>query len=502
MTDNAPPAAGSPAPHDAPGVPGALGEPDPRRWLTLAVLLLAGFMNLIDVTIVNVAIPSLRDDLAASSAEIEWVVAAYIVAFALGLLPFGRLGDVVGRKRMFLLGVAGFTVTSMLCGVSPTIDVLVVARALQGLTGAMMMPQVLALVQVTFPPQERGFAFSFFGVTAGLASVAGPLAGGALISADLYDLAWRPIFLVNLPVGLFAVIAGWRLIPRAEPGKRQAIDTGGVLLAAATVFAVIIPLVEGRELGWPLWCFALLVAALPLAVGFVSWERHRARRGASQLLPISLISNRHFLVGLAMTSTLFAGIPGFFFVVAMFLQVGFHYSPLESGLATVPFPVGVFIASIVSGRFGSLMARARLITGPLILTAGMVTLYLVVGRITDSVSATSLILPLFLSGLGLGITIAPLFTTILTVVEPRDAGSGSGALQSFQQIGGALGVALAGEIFFSTLAGSSTTAGYRDAFAAALIYQVAIFLTLAFLASRLKVPGTRGDAPATVVAEG
>ncbi|TFF17628.1 MFS transporter [Jiella endophytica] len=459
-------------------------------------------MNLIDVTIVNVAIPSLRDDLAASSAEIEWVVAAYIVAFALGLLPFGRLGDVVGRKLMFLLGVAGFTVASMLCGVSPTIDVLVVARALQGLTGAMMMPQVLALVQVTFPPQERGFAFSFFGVTAGLASVAGPLAGGALISADLYDLAWRPIFLVNLPVGLFAVIAGWRLIPRAEPGKRQVIDAGGVLLAAATVFAVIIPLVEGRELGWPLWCFALLVAALPLAVGFVFWERHRARRGASQLLPISLISNRNFLVGLAMASTLFAGIPGFFFVVAMVLQVGFHYSPLESGLATVPFPVGVFIASIVSGRFGSRMARARLMTGPLILTAGMVTLYLVVGRIADSISATSLILPLFLSGLGLGITIAPLFTTILTVVEPRDAGSGSGALQSFQQIGGALGVALAGEIFFSTLAGSTTASGYRDAFTAALIYQVAIFLTLAFLASRLKVPGTRRHTPAPVVAEG
>ncbi|MEX6505912.1 MFS transporter [Jiella sp. M17.18] len=463
----------------------AAGEPDPRRWLTLAVLLIAGFMNLIDVTIVNVAIPSLTADLHASSAEIEWVVAAYIVAFALGLLPFGRLGDIVGRKLMFLIGVAGFTANSMFCGLSPSIDVLILARMLQGLTGAMMMPQVLALVQVTFPPQERGFAFSFFGVTAGLASVAGPLAGGALISADFYHLAWRPIFLVNLPIGLLAVAAGWRLIPRAEAGRGQAIDGIGVLLAAATVFSVIIPLVEGRDFGWPLWCFALLVAALPLAAGFVFWERRRAVSGASQLLPISLITNRHFLLGLSMTSALFAGIPGFFFVVAIFLQVGFAYTPLQSGLATVPFPVGVFLASLISGRFGSRRAKARLVAGPLILACGMGALYLVVAGISDSVSHWSLLLPLFLCGLGMGTTVAPLFATILTVVETRDAGSGSGALQSFQQIGGALGVALIGEIFFGTLGSAGDPAGYRDAFDTALIYEVAIFLVLAFLSSRL-----------------
>ena len=481
----------------------ATADPDPRRWLTLAVLLIAGFMNLIDVTIVNVAIPSLRDDLGASSSEIEWVVAAYIVAFALGLLPFGRLGDVVGRKRMFLLGVAGFTFTSLLCGISPSIDVLIAARVLQGLTGAMMMPQVLALVQVTFPPQERGFAFSFFGVTAGLASVAGPLAGGALISANFYGLEWRPIFLVNLPIGLFAVIAGWRLIPRAEAGKGQAIDFVGVLLAAATIFAVIIPLVEGREYGWPLWCFVLLIATLPLAVGFVLWEQRRSREGTSQLLPISLITNGNFLLGLAMTSALFAGIPGFFFVVAIFLQVGFDYTPLQSGLATVPFPVGVFLASIMSGRFGSRKAKARLIAGPLILVCGMSVLLFVVSQITDGISHWNLVLPLFLSGLGLGITIAPLFATILTVVENRDAGSGSGALQTFQQIGAAFGVALAGGIFFGTLGGSSEPAGYRAAFQAALIYQIAIFLLLAFLSSRLKVQAPErgsasGAAPAKV----
>ncbi|MCB8837228.1 MFS transporter [Aurantimonas sp. VKM B-3413] len=474
----------------------ASAEPNPRRWLTLAVLLLAGFMNLIDVTIVNVAIPSLRDDLGATSSQIEWVVAAYIIAFALGLLPFGRLGDIVGRKRMFLMGVSGFTLCSLLCGMSPTIGILVVARALQGLTGAMMMPQVLALVQVTFPPEERGFAFSFFGVTAGLASVAGPLAGGALISADIYDLAWRPIFLVNLPVGLFAIAAGWTLIPTTEGGRREPLDFVGILLAAAAIFSVVIPLVEGREFGWPLWCFALLATSLPLAAGFIAWERRRERRGTTQLLPVKLMENRHFLLGLAMTSALFAGIPGFFFVVAIFLQVGFDYSPLQSGLATVPFPVGVLIASLISGRFGSRMAKARLIVGPLILAAGMAILYAVVGGVTDSVSHWSLLPPLFLCGLGMGITVAPLFATILMVVETRDAGSGSGMLQSFQQIGGALGVAIVGEIFFGTLGGQTAShAGYRDAFEAALVYQIAIFLILAFLASRLKVPDRQRENP-------
>ncbi|MCQ0990578.1 MFS transporter [Jiella marina] len=465
--------------HTAPAVPSS------RRWLTLAVLLLAAFMNLIDVTIVNVAIPSLSDSLQATSSEIEWVVAGYIVAFALGLLPFGRLGDIVGRKRMFLFGVTGFTLCSLLCGVAPNIDMLIAARLAQGLTAAMMMPQALALVQVTFPPAERGTAFSLFGVTAGLASVAGPLTGGALISADLYGLEWRPIFLVNLPIGLFAVISGWLLIPKAEGGERSRIDFVGVLLAAAAVFAVIIPLVEGREYGWPLWCFVLLALSVPFSAAFVLWERHRAKIQASQLLPISLITNRHFLLGLSMTSALFAGIPGFFFVVAIFLQVGFGFTPFESGLTTVPFPVGVFISSLISGRFGGRMARARLIAGPLILASGMALLYFVVASVTDSVDHWDLVAPLFMAGLGMGITVAPLFATILTMVELRDAGSGSGALQSFQQIGGALGVAIVGEIFFRMLGSAQGHGTYRDAFEMALIYQVAIFLLLAFLSSRL-----------------
>ncbi len=458
---------------------------DPRRWLTLAVLLLAGFMNLVDVTIVNVAIPSLRTDLGASSAEIEWVVAAYILAFALGLLPFGRLGDIFGRKRMFLLGISGFTLASALCGLAPSIGFLIAARVFQGMAGALMMPQVLALVQVTFPPHERGFAFSFFGVTAGMASVAGPLAGGALISADLYDLVWRPIFLVNIPIGLFTLAMGWRLIPSTVRGPRQAIDVVGVGLAALTIFAIVFPLVEGREFGWPLWCFAMMVASLPLAVGFLKWEARRERRGDAQLLPIALLKNRHFVLGLSMTAALFAGIPGFFFVIAIFLQVGFDFTPLQSGVTTIPFPVGVLIASLISGRFGSSYAKARLVAGPLILTAGMGLLLVIVGTANSALDHWTFALPLFISGIGLGVTVAPLFATILTVVDNRDAGSASGALQTFQQIGGALGVAAVGQIFFGLLGASNAHDAYRGSLQSALGFEMAIFVVLAVLASRL-----------------
>ena len=190
-------------------VPQSKAEADPKRWIALAVLLLASFMNLIDVTIVNVAIPSMQTNLGADPSQIEWVIAAYVLAFALGLLPFGRLGDIVGRTHMFLIGVAAFTVASAACGLAPSIEWLIAARVLQGLAGAMMTPQVLAIATVTFPPEERGQSFSLFGLSAGLAAVAGPIIGGLLIGANLGGLDWRPIFLVNVPVGILAIVLGW-----------------------------------------------------------------------------------------------------------------------------------------------------------------------------------------------------------------------------------------------------------------------------------------------------
>jgi EmrB/QacA subfamily drug resistance transporter len=480
---------------------------DPRRWLAMAVLLIAGFMNLIDITIVNVALPSLQKGLGASSSQIEWVVAAYVLAFALGLLPFGRLGDIVGRKTIFLWGVAGFTIGSFLCGIAPSINILIVARVLQGLAGAMMMPQVLAIMQVTFPPEERGFAFSLFGLTAGLASVAGPIVGGLLISANLYGLDWRPIFLVNIPIGIIAVIAAWRLVPATPPHPGHSHDVGGIVIATVAVLLLVFPLIEGRSYGWPNWAFAMIAASFVGFALFYLWERGREASAQAQLLNVSLMKNRNFAIGAVITMIFFSGLPGFFLILAIFLQSGFGYSPLESGIATIPFPVGVLVASVISGRLANKFLMIRLAVGALMLVIGMVVLRMIIGSLTDTVNHWWLAAPLAIAGFGLGVSIAALFQTILSGVPHRDAGSGSGALQAFQQIGGALGVALVGELFFSALetqmatAGANSHAAFVNAARSALIYEIAVFAIMAAMVPLLR-PAKPGASGAPVAAQG
>ena len=469
------------------------GEAHPERWIALAALLFAGFMNLIDVTIVNVALPSLQTNLGATSTEIEWVVAAYILAFALGLLPFGRLGDQVGRKKIFLLGVAGFTLFSALCGLAPTIDTLIIARVFQGLAGAMMMPQVLAIVQVAFPPQERGLAFSLFGLTAGLASVCGPLVGGLLIDADLAGLDWRPIFLVNIPIGIAVIAGGRRYIPKLAGNPSLRNDWGGMVIAAISIFLLVFPLIEGRTYDWPVWAFASIAASALGFAAFYVYEASRARRGLSELLPVSLLSNGNFLLGILLTTIFFSGVAGFFMVLAVFLQSGFGFSPLESGLTTVPFPLGVLVASVLSGRANGRWPRQRLVLGALVLVGGMVALQFVVGKVADTVDHWQFVAPLLACGFGMGIGISSLFQTVLAGVPPRDAGSGSGALQSFQQIGSGIGVAICGQIFFSTISTDMASGLLRHpAFVAgmqnALIFEAAVFLTAALLVAFLKAP--------------
>jgi EmrB/QacA subfamily drug resistance transporter len=480
--------------------------PDPRRWLALVILLLAAFMNLIDITIVNVALPSLQKNLSATSSQIEWVVAAYVLAFALGLLPFGRLGDIIGRKKVFLAGVAAFTLCSLLCGIAPNINMLILARVLQGIAGAVMMPQVLAIMQATFPPKERGFAFSLFGLSAGLASVAGPITGGLLISANLYGLDWRPIFLVNIPIGIIAVIAAWRLVPATPPHPGLTHDLGGIAIASIAILLLIFPLIEGRSYGWPLWTFAMIAASLIGIALFYLWERRRDSRGETQLLSVSLMKNRNFAIGSLITMIFFSGMPGFFLVIALFLQSGFGFTPLQSGLATIPFPIGVLAASLISGRLANKFLLRRLLAGAILLVIGMSILRWIMGGLSDAVGQWQLSAPLAIAGFGLGTAISALFQTILSGVPPRDAGSGSGALQSIQQIGGALGVALVGEIFFSTLsksfaAGAAPHAAFIGAAQNAMIYEIAAFALMAAMVLLLKPakPSARsGQAPIAV----
>ncbi|HEY0034491.1 MAG TPA: MFS transporter, partial [Devosia sp.] len=394
----------------------APAAPDPRRWLALFVLLIANFMNLIDVTIVNVALPSMRENLGATDSQIEWVIAAYILAFALGLLPFGRLGDIFGRTRMFLIGVASFTIASALCGLAPNIEFLILARVIQGLAGAAMTPQVLAIATVTFPPHERGQAFSLFGLSAGLASVCGPILGGVLVSANLFGMDWQPIFLVNIPIGIVAVIAGWFLIPRIPGHAGLRNDFVGIVLFGLGILAVVFPIIEGRTFGWPLWAFAMIAVGIALMAAFVVWTRGRAKANEPQLLNYDLITNPNFMFGAFVTTVFASGIPGMFMVISLLLQGGFGFTPLESGLTNTPFSVGVLIASLIAGRFGSHYLRARLATSGALLVLGIGWLHFYIAGVTDTIDHWAFLPPLLIAGIGLGLGFSSLFQLVLAYV--------------------------------------------------------------------------------------
>jgi EmrB/QacA subfamily drug resistance transporter len=473
-------------------VPQSKADADPRRWVALFVLLTASFMNLIDVTIVNVALPSLEKNLGADPSEMEWVIAAFVLAFALGLLPFGRLGDVVGRTKMFLIGVTLFTLASAFCGLAPSIEWLIVARVLQGLAGAIMTPQVLAIAQVTFPPEEKGQAFSLFGLSAGLAAVTGPILGGLLIGANFFGLDWRPIFLVNVPVGIAAVIAGLYLIPRTPGHPDLKNDFVGIGLFALATVTMIYPLVEGRTFGWPLWAFGLMVVSLGLVALFVLWEKRRAEAGAPQLLNWSLISNGNFLLGLLITTIFASGVPAMFIVISLTLQTGYGFSPLESGLTNTPFSVGVLAVSLLIGRLGQRFLKERLMVGAGLLVIGITWLDFTIRGLGPEATHWTFTAPLLVAGVGLGIGFSSLFQSVLMGVPPRDAGAGSGALQAFQQLGGAVGVALVGEVFFTLLAqnfasGMPPKQAFVAAAGPAIIYQIVSFTAVVLLVPFLKL---------------
>jgi EmrB/QacA subfamily drug resistance transporter len=476
----------------------------PRRWTALVILLAGGFMNIIDISVVNVALPPLQQAFKATGSQIEWVAAAYILAFALLLLPFGRLGDRIGRKRMFLTGIALFIVFSAMCGMATSINMLIVSRVLQGMSAAMIMPQILASVQVIFPPQERVQAFSYFGFSAGLASITGPLAGGLLIGANLFDLGWRWIFLINVPIGAIVIVAGRALIPdiTGHPNVRN--DWGGIVIAALAVFCLSFPLVEGHSLGWPRWAFIMMACAVPLAVVFGFFERFRRRNGRSQLLPLGLLADANFGLGAIMLMLIFAGAMGGFLPITLFLQQGFEFTPLQAGLTTAPFAVGVLAGSQFLRLIGNRLPRGRIIIGGIAYCTGMLILRYIVSGLGDEINPVVFGTPLFISGIGMNFTIASVMRMALAEVPHKDAGSGSGTLQTFQNLGSAFGIAIAGQIFFSTLAsqfavGIERHPAYVVGLRAAFIFNITAFIAVTFLALCLRppppVPGHVGRAP-------
>jgi len=469
--------------------PSQMHQPPANRWAAFAVLLTASFMNVMDVTIVNVAMPTLKTDFDASPNKIEWVVAVYVFVFALLLLPCGRLGDILGRRKMFLWGVALFTFASGLCGVAWSIDSLIGARVLQGVGAAMMSPQAMALIPTLFAPNERGSAFSFFALAAGLASVSGPIIGGLLIGGNLFGLDWRPIFLVNVPVGLITIILAIRLVPDVAGDRKIGIDGVGILLAGFALFSALVPLVEAPGIGWQTWMWFFVIASPVSAVSFAKWEHRQASLARPQLIPVTLMKKKSFISGGILVGLLFSGVPGFFLVMALYLQEGFGLSPLWSGLTVTPFSVGILLTSPVSKRLGNRYLRERVVAGSLTLAAAHVALHFVVLAEQGTYSWIGFAPILFCAGFGLGSTTGPLFQIALSGASGTDTGSASGASRAIQQVGSAFGIAILGGIFFGAL-GNAPDAGmsaYTAAMIASLYYTISVFLILAASAFFLRI---------------
>jgi EmrB/QacA subfamily drug resistance transporter len=456
----------------------------PRRWLAAIVMIVGALMDMIDVTIVNVALPTIRREMHASATQLEWVVSGYMLAFATALIIAGNLGDRFGRKRVFLTGVAVFGLASLAAGISGSGAELIAARVVQGTGAAAMAPQVLATFRAIFPGSERGKAFGIYGAMLGFASAVGLLLGGALTDANLFGWSWRSVFFVNVPVAAAALIAGLRFVPETRDAAARRPDVPGALLLAGSLVAIVYPLLEGRQLGWPGWVWPLLAAGLA-GLGVLGLiEARRAARGhggPAPLLRAGLFRVPAFAAGLGIQLAFSAGMQGFFLTFALWLQAGEHFSPLKAGLSAIALSVGSFAVAPVAVPLAQKHGRRVLALGGLLMAAGIVGELLAAPHIGVNGSPWPAVPGLVVAGAGLSLLIIPLVNVVLAAVPVEVAGGASGLFSTAQQLGGALGVALLGTVFFGYL--------NRHSFEAAVVhtapYAVGAFALCAVLSMLL-----------------
>ncbi|MFD5287641.1 MFS transporter [Streptomyces rochei] len=487
--------------------PAAPAAGDRRRWYALAIVMTAAFMDLVDVTIVNIAIPSIRQDEGASFSQIQWITAGYALAFAAGLITGGRLGDIHGRKRVFLVGVGGFTVASALCGLAVDPEMLVASRILQGAMAALMVPQVLSIVHATFPAHERGKVFGLFGAIVGLGAVSGPLLGALLTEWNLFGLAWRPIFLINLPVGVAALVLGGRYITESRAPRALRLDLVGVALVTLGLLMLVYPLTRGRELGWPLWGHLSMAGAFAVLAVLVAYERRKKLRDGSPLVELELFRVKSFAAGIAVQTVFGIALGIFFLVWTLYMQDGLGWSPLRAGLTGVPFSVAVSVAAGVSvqklvPRFGRKVLQA----GALVMAAGVLLYLWEAGHYGLDITSWQMALPLVVMGVGMGLIVAPLTDAVLSQVPREHAGSASGLINTVQQMGNALGLGLVSVVFFGTMSDHPAPSGvgpaYADAFQNALGWVAAVMAVIFLLMFALPkrpaqhVEGAAGEEPA------
>ncbi len=451
----------------------------------LPCLLAGTFMSVLDFFIINVAIPSLQSGLRAASSSIELVIVCYAVGYGSLMITGGRLGDLLGRRRMYLAGMALFTLASGACGFAPSVAFLIVARAAQGMSAALMGPQVLALIGTLFAGERKTRAIGAYAVTMGVAAVSGQLAGGLLIQLDFLGLGWRSCFLVNLLVGPVALALVPRLVGESRAPGRSRLDVAGMALVTLALLAIVIPLTLGRERGWPLWSWLCLAGALPLMGAFLLLEYRLAAKGRSPLVDLSLFRERAFSVGLLSQLVFWTGQASYFLILALYLQGGRLLSALDAGLVFAALGAGYLLTSTTVGPIARRLGKNVMAAGGLLRAVALAALAFIVSRAGAGVPIAWIVPALALDGAGMGLAIAPLAATVLSRVASRHAGAAAGVLATASQVGNAVGVAAIGIVFYGTLGGATAPEAFVRAFGAGLLCLIGVEIALALVVQLL-----------------
>ncbi|MBB3810671.1 MFS transporter [Pseudochelatococcus contaminans] len=457
-------------------------------WLGLSVLLLAGFVTIFDLFVVNVAIPSMQTELGASLSQIGFIVAGYELAFGVLLVTGGRLGDLYGRRRLFIVGMAGFTIASLFCGIAPTVEVLIGARVAQGLAAALLFPQVYASIRVNFSGDDSQRAFGFLGMTLGLAAIAGQILGGFLVEADILGLGWRTIFLINVPIGLFAIAVA-RFIPETLAPERPALDWPGVALVSLGLTLLLVPLVEAPTHGWQIWSFLALAGAAILLVAFYRQQERRRKTGHQPLVDMALMRQPRFAQGGLLVMLIYSTASSFFLCFALLAQTGFGLSPFEAGSVFVPCSVAFVIFSLAAPRLVTRFGTPAIAVAALVYAIAYAALIGQVWIAGADLIVAGLIPALIVIGGAQAMIMTPLLNLVLGFVAERQAGMASGVISTLQQIGAALGVAAVGILFGLALAAEADghAALYAWAFVSGMSYNVIAAVIAAILLLRLTV---------------
>ena len=470
----------------------------PPTATVIAVILVASFMDLVDVTIVAVAAPSVQASLGATPAQVQWVVAAYALALGAALVTGGRLGDAYGRRRAFLVGLTVFVVASAACALAPTAELLIATRVLQGLAAGTMVPQVFGIIRSSLDPRQRGAALGAYGGVQGLASIAGPLLGGLLVTADLFGLGWRTVFWVNVPIGLVALLLARRVLPESRQPGAARLDRPGAALVSGSLVLVLLPVVQGRSWGWPTWGWVMLLAGVVGLATFVAFEARLVVRGGQPVLDPHLLT-RAFTGGLGASAAFFGGIASFFLLLSIYLQEGTGRTALATGLVTLPYALGSLVTSGLGVTLAARHGRRLLIAGSLLVAASHAGMWWVVTH-ADRPTWWQVGGPLLLGGLGLGLAAPPLVGVVLAAVPGRAAGAAGGVLSTVNQVAGAVGVAVLGALFFARVEEPVGAAGqpgpaFTDAFAAVLPWQVGLYVVAAALMTLLPAGSEAAEPP-------